>query len=204
MSNSLAILRKNASKELAELAENHMKDDLQQSDRDVLNSAAQKFSTYTTIGSLVGLGLGAFLAVRVRRIRADTFKAFRAMERPTHVLFADGRTGRLALYFNLLDMLSHLFTEALPDLTPMLKPSPAGDVAAYVLFSFGGLFIGGETGLLAASRSARKLIEKDRESKERIERAFRRFRVDVPKREIANLEKGEKNSAPIDLFESRI
>jgi len=105
MSDSLAILRRNASKELVELAENHMKDDLQQSDRDALNNAAQKFSTYTTIGSLVGLGLGAFLALRVRRIRANTFKAFRAIDRPTHVQFADGRTGELALRFNLLDTL---------------------------------------------------------------------------------------------------
>lgn len=95
MSNdSLAILRKNASKELAQLAEDHMTHDLQQSDRDALNAAAQKFSTYTTFGSVVGIGLGVALAIRVRKIRADTFKAFRAMEKPTHVQFADGRIGK--------------------------------------------------------------------------------------------------------------
>src|SRR4051794_10113191 len=71
---SLAILRKNASKELAQLAEDHLKNDLQQSDRDVLKTAARKFSTWTTVGSAVGLGLGIALAIRVRRVRADMFK----------------------------------------------------------------------------------------------------------------------------------
>lgn len=90
---SLAISRKNASKELAQLAEQHLQHDLQQSDRDALNSAATKFSTYTTIGSVVGVALGAALAFRVRRLRTEYFKAFRAMDKPTHVQFADGRTG---------------------------------------------------------------------------------------------------------------
>jgi hypothetical protein len=91
---SLAISRKNASHELAQLAEEHMSHDLQQSDRDALNDASKKFGTYTTIGSLVGLGLGALLAVRVRRARTEYFKAFRAIEKPTHVKFADGREGK--------------------------------------------------------------------------------------------------------------
>lgn len=93
-SESLALLRRNAGNELAQLAEEHMNHDLQQSDRDALNSAARKLSTYTTIGSFVGLGLGVALAFRVRRLRADTFKAFRAAEKPTQIKFADGRTGK--------------------------------------------------------------------------------------------------------------
>ncbi len=64
--------------------------------------------------------------------------------------------------------------------------------------------MGGETGLLAASWAAQRSIAKNGESKDRIERAFRRFRVDVLKREIASLEEGEKNSTPIDLFASGI
>ncbi len=92
-SDSLALLRRNAGKELADLAEQHMKSDLNQSDRDALNGAAGTFSTYTTIGSLLGLGLGAAMAFRVRKIRTDYFKAFRAMDKPTHVQFANGRTG---------------------------------------------------------------------------------------------------------------
>ena len=92
---SFALSRKNPSHELAQLAEEHMKHDLQQSDRDALNDASKKFRTFTAIGSLVGLGLGALLAVRVRRARMDYFKAFRAIEKPTHVKFADGREGKL-------------------------------------------------------------------------------------------------------------
>jgi hypothetical protein len=92
---SFALSRKNASHELAQLAEEHMKHDLQQSDRDALKDASRKFSTFTAIGSLVGLGLGALLAVRVRRARTEYFKAFRAIEKPTHVKFADGREGKL-------------------------------------------------------------------------------------------------------------
>lgn len=96
---SLAISRKNASHELAQLAEEHMAHDLQQSDRDALNDASRKFGTFTMIGSLVGLGLGALLAVRVRRARTEYFKAFRAIEKPTHVKFADGREGKPILPF---------------------------------------------------------------------------------------------------------
>jgi hypothetical protein len=98
---SFALSRKNASQELAQLAEEHMKHDLQQSDRDALNNASKRFGSYTAIGSLVGLGLGALLALRVRRARTEYFKAFRAIEKPTHVKFADGREGRLSHNFTL-------------------------------------------------------------------------------------------------------
>jgi hypothetical protein len=92
---SLAMMRKNAGHELAQLADDHLNHDLQQSDRDALKSATQKFSTYTNVGSLLGLGLCVALAFRVRKVRAEYFKAFRAMERPTKIMFADGRTGWL-------------------------------------------------------------------------------------------------------------
>ncbi|KAL8895226.1 MAG: hypothetical protein Q9192_003773, partial [Flavoplaca navasiana] len=61
-SDSLALLRKNAGQDIAALAEEHLKHDLQETDRDALKSAASKISTHLTIGSIVGLGLGAFLA----------------------------------------------------------------------------------------------------------------------------------------------
>ncbi|CZT12575.1 uncharacterized protein RAG0_16356 [Rhynchosporium agropyri] len=178
---SLAISRQNASKELAQLAEEHMKHDLQQSDRDALNSAATKFSTFTTVGSLAGLGLGALLAFRVRSARLKYFTAFRAIDKPTHVQFA-GRT------------------EPIPDLTPMLKPSTFGDVAAYLLFATGGIFLGGELGLLTGSIAAKRSITSDPESKARIEKAFRAFKVDVLKREIASLEGQSSSSGNVDMF----
>ena len=90
---SIAAFRKSKSDELSKLAEEHMQHDLRQSDRDALRNAASKFSTHATIGSLVGLGLGIFLAYRVRSARTTMFNAFRAREKPVKVQFADGRTG---------------------------------------------------------------------------------------------------------------
>ena len=64
-----------------------------------------------------------------------------------------------------------------------MKPSTLGDVATYFFFSAGGVFLGGETGLLTGSGSASRTITKDPETRERIESAFRRFRADVLRKE---------------------
>ncbi|KAL8746469.1 MAG: hypothetical protein Q9184_007745 [Pyrenodesmia sp. 2 TL-2023] len=170
-SDSLALLRKNAGEEIRALAEEHYKHDLQDSDRDTLQRAAGKIGTHVTIGSIVGLGLGAFLAFRLRRTRMQMFNALRAHEKPTHVKFADGRE------------------EAIPDMTSMLRPSSLGDVAAYTFFGFGGLFLGGETGLLTGSASAGRTITRNPKSRQRIETAFRRFRADVLRKEADALDK---------------
>jgi len=66
---------------------------LQESDRDKLKSAASTVSTYATIGSVVGLGLGVFLAYRLRANRTAMFQAFKTAEKPTEVRFANGRSG---------------------------------------------------------------------------------------------------------------
>ncbi|KAK6579874.1 hypothetical protein PZA11_007582 [Diplocarpon coronariae] len=178
---SLAISRQNASTELAQLAEEHMKHDLRQSDRDALNNAAQKFGTFTTVGSLVGLGLGVALAFRVRRSRAEFFKAFRAIEKPTHVQFAGGRTGAAGYH-------------------AALEADDSGRRGSLHAVLNRGLFLGGELGLLAGSYSARRTITSDSESKARIEKAFKAFKADVLRREIAQLEGGEKGSGPLDVL----
>lgn len=90
---SFAVLRKNAGEDISKLAEEHFKHDLQDSDRDNLKTAASKMGTHATVGSLLGLGLGLFLAFRTRRSRTQMFSAFRTAEKPTHVKFADGREG---------------------------------------------------------------------------------------------------------------
>lgn len=92
-SDSLAVLRKNAGEDISKLAEEHFKHDLQDSDRDTLRSAADRIGTHATIGSLLGLGLGLFLAFRLRSSRNQVFTAFRTVEKPTHLKFADGREG---------------------------------------------------------------------------------------------------------------
>jgi hypothetical protein len=103
-------------------------------------------------------------------------------------------------FINFEDFDVDIGTEALPDLSNMLRPSPIGDFAAYVFFSAGGLFIGGELGLLAGSWSARRAVTSDAERKARIERAVRRYRADVLRREVQKLEAGEKGAKPVDIW----
>ncbi|KAI5198927.1 hypothetical protein E4T39_06528 [Aureobasidium subglaciale] len=192
-SDSLALFRKSMGNELGALAEQHYQHEfvlvvfeasilphtdtsysLQTSDRDALKSAASRVSMHTTIGSVVGFSLGLYLSYRLRANRTAMFNAFRTSEKPVAVQFAGGRT------------------ENLPDLTPMLKPSTFGDIATYTLFGLGGLFVGGETGLLTGGLSAQSAIKKDPESKRRIETAFRKFRAETLRLEADQLEKGQK------------
>ncbi|KAL8659963.1 MAG: hypothetical protein Q9202_006868 [Teloschistes flavicans] len=161
---SLALPRKNAGEEISALAENPLKHDLQDSDRDLLKTAVRKVGIHVTIGSAVGLALGAFLAFRIRRTRMHRFNAFRAHEKPTRVKFADKfADGR----------------EAIPDVTQHVKPTTPGNIAAYTLCGFGGLFLGGGTGLLTGSGSARRTFTNAPESRQRIENAIRRVGTDV-------------------------
>lgn len=104
------------------------------------------------------------------------YQAFRATERPTHVRFADGRE------------------EAIPDLTSLMRPTTLGDIAAYTFFGMGGLFVGGETGLMTGSWSARRTISSDPDTTKRVEQAFRSFRADVLRKQIAELEGGKSDS----------
>ena len=127
------------------------------------------------------------------------FKAFKAIERPTSVVFADGRTGKLSLplFHNLvlssLSLRSNASTEQLPDLAPMLKPTTLGDVFTYLFFSTGGLFIGGESGLLTGSASAQRTISKNPEARARIETAFRKFKADALRKQADELDGGKGN-----------
>ena len=101
------------------------------------------------------------------------FAAFRASEKPTAVKFANGRE------------------EAIPDITPLLKPTTLGDIATYTFFAAGGIFVGGETGVMTGAWSAKRTISADPQSKARIEKAFQAFRADVLRRQIEDLEKGQ-------------
>ena len=172
-SDSLAVFRKGLGPELNALAEEHIKHDLQQSDRDALQKAASIVSTHASIGSLLGVSLGVLFAYRLRRQRNALFNAFKARERPTAVRFAGGRE------------------EPIPDLTQMMRPSTLGDVATYSLLGAGGVFFGGETGLLTGTFRARQTIGADRGSRERIETAFRRFQADALRKQADALERRE-------------
>ena len=107
------------------------------------------------------------------------FNAFKASEKPTAVRFAGGRE------------------EAIPDVTPLMRPSTFGDIATYSLLGAGGLFFGGETGLLTGTFRARSQIGNDRESRERIETAFRRFQADALRKQADALEGGREGTYPL-------
>lgn len=104
-----------------------------------------------------------------------------------------------ALIHSLLPILTPS-PEAIPDLTPLLAPSVFGDVATYLFFSLGGLFFGGELGLLGATVGVRNSLTKDPESQKRIETAFRRFKADVLRQEVAALEAGLEKGSGLGLF----
>jgi hypothetical protein len=164
---------------------------LNQQDRDILKSAGSKVSTHAGIASGIGLGLGIYTAFRLRAMRLAYFRAFRAIEKPVEVRFADGRTGtfyRLSCPCFPTSILT-IFAEPIPDITAQISgPSRWGDAATYFLFSIGGLFLGGELGLLTGTASASRTITKDPAARERIEKAFKNYRIDVLKREISALQ----------------
>ncbi|KAI1341737.1 hypothetical protein F5Y15DRAFT_346058 [Xylariaceae sp. FL0016] len=164
--------------DLGKLAEEHLKHDLEPEDRDALIQASSRVTIPAAIGTLVGLGLGVYAAVRLRRIRADMFSAFRAAEKPSHVVFADGRR------------------EIVPDITPLMRPSRFGDIATYFFFGLGGTILGGELGLVLGTWSASRAISKDPARKKRIETAYRRFKADYLRQEASKLESGASPAFP--------
>ncbi|OQE20997.1 hypothetical protein PENFLA_c015G10365 [Penicillium flavigenum] len=179
MSESFPIFRQRRSDELAKLADEHMEHDLQSGDRDKLKTAASSISLWTTVGSAVGVSLGLLAAIRLRSTRKAFFSAIRAQERPTKVIFEDGRT------------------ESIPDLTPLLKPTTLGDVVTYFFATAGGLFLGGELGFAGGVAKGTRSISADPESKKRIETAFRRFRADVLRKQADALDKGSNDTGLI-------
>jgi hypothetical protein len=181
MAESFAAFRDRRSKELRKLAEEHIQHDLSPSDRDILMKAGRKVGTHAQIGSILGLGFGIYCAFRLRSMRLAYFNAFRAMEKPVEVRFADGRT------------------QPIPDVTDQLAPSKWADAATYFFFSVGGLFLGGETGFLTGTASASRTITKDPEAKDRIQKAFKNYRIDAMKQEIQQLEGKTKLT---DIFRS--
>jgi hypothetical protein len=114
---SFAIFRQVGAEDLNKLAEQHVQHEylphfnpassqqltilnsLTEEDRVILKSATTKLSTYTTIGSILGMGLTTALAFRIRQNRMKMFEAFKTAKKPTHVKFADGREGESILQY---------------------------------------------------------------------------------------------------------
>lgn len=64
-------------------------------------------------------------------------------------------------------------------------------MAAYFFFTAGGLFVGGETGLLAGSLTAGRMVTRDQEARDRIDKAFRNFKAEALRREADKLDGGQ-------------
>lgn len=211
LNNSLAAFRPPAQhhQDLAALAQTHFQNDLTQEDRDVLTSAGATLGRYATIGSLVGVGVGCLLAYRVRALRRNWFVEFQrtmGQDRPRRVVFESGKdctfqTSRLVTFHR------HFFPVAIrrwweslianiativeiPDITDKIAPSKVGDLAAYTLLGIGGLFLGGETGLLTGSAVASRRVQRDEARVRRVREAYRRFKVEALRKEADELEKG--------------
>lgn len=71
----------------------------------------------------------------------------------------------------------------------MAAPSKTGDLAAYTLLGLGGLFLGGETGLLTGTALAGRKVSGDQERAKRVVEAYRRFKVDALRKEAEELDK---------------
>lgn len=84
--------------------------------------------------------------------------------------------------------------EPLPNLTKVMKPSALGDVATYCLLGAGGIFFGGEFGLLTGTFRARQQIGGDRDSRDRIQSAFRKFQADALRQQAQALDNQDKGS----------
>lgn len=59
-----------------------------------------------------------------------------------------------------------------------------------IFFSAAGFFVGGELGMLTGAAAASSTVSRDPESKARIETAFRKFRIDMLRKETDYLENG--------------
>lgn len=87
--------------------------------------------------------------------------------------------------------LSFYPVEAIPDITPLLRPTRTGDFATYGFFGVAGLFLGGDLGLLLGQSASKKTITQNPETKARVERAYRGFKADILKKELQALEEGK-------------
>jgi hypothetical protein len=92
---SLAYFRRHRGEELQRLADRHFEHDLQPEDRETVKKAAGQFSTWTAVGSIVGLSAGLLLTLRFRAARLRAYEAFKLKDKPTGLQFANGRVSHL-------------------------------------------------------------------------------------------------------------
>lgn len=94
--------------------------------------------------------------------------------------------------------------EPIPDLEQFIRPTWWSDAVTYIAFGLGGVFFGGKLGFLTGSALACKYIAGHLESQKHIETAFRKFQVDVLKREIEMLEGKSKGKYSWERIKEKV
>lgn len=79
--------------DIKKLCEDHWRTGYSEDDRKVLTETHSMLRTTAVTTSFLGLVLGLYGAHRLRARRTAMFQAFRAYERPSHVVFPSGKTG---------------------------------------------------------------------------------------------------------------
>ena len=82
--------------------EDHIENTLSEDDRNAIKKVQWTVASYNTVVPCLGLVAGLLGAHRLRANKLAMLRAFRAQERPTHVVFASGRTGMLAQHTRFL------------------------------------------------------------------------------------------------------
>jgi len=120
---------------------------------------------HVNIACLIGINLGFLFAYRIRANRNAIMTALGAFDRPSHVVFPNGRVG------------------AVPELTPLLRPAGRSDYLTFTIFPISGFLFGGLTGMFTGVSSASRMLTKDPESEKRMGRAFSEFAAETHRKE---------------------
>ena len=75
--------------------EEHLARTLSEDDRNAIRKAVSTTAIYSNVAPYLGIAVGLLGAHRLRANKIAMLRAFRTQERPTHVVFANGRTGML-------------------------------------------------------------------------------------------------------------
>jgi len=150
---------------LENFTEGHYEHDLSPEDRSKLQIAASSRKTHVNIACLIGVNLGFLFAYRIRANRNAVLTALGAFDRPSHVVFPNGRVGTV------------------PELRPLLRPAGRSDYLIFTIFPISGFLFGGITGMFTYVSSSSRMLTKDPESERRIGRAFSEFAAETHRKQ---------------------
>lgn len=81
-------------KEMFTLVNERWENDLTEDDRNVITNFNHSLRDYSRVARVVGFGLGILVAHSSRSRRTTILQALRAHQRPLHVVFSSGQTGK--------------------------------------------------------------------------------------------------------------